>query len=505
MDSNAPAERPSGKSDNGGPLHLDRIAKNTSYMTAALVVQKVLSFAYFAYIARVIGAQKLELYLSALAITTVFGIFIDLGLTPVLIRETAKKPEHGFRFLENVLSFKVCTAILAYAAVLLYVLLFHYSAAIRSLVAVSGLIMIMDSFVLSFYATFRGFQILKYEAIGTIINKILVIAIGIVGLKMGLGVRFLVWSIFFGSLFNLSYAMFLLVKKLRWRPRFSWDATMARYLGVIAVPFAVASIFVTVYGYLDQLFLSNPAFVAGKNDFYLAWYGTAYKLTYALQFLPAALVAAIFPAMSSYFHSDRGRLTSTLERALSYLIILAVPIATAVVLLAEKLIVTVYGNVFRPSILPLQILIVGLVFIFMNYPVGYLLNAANRQTRNTIHIGIALIINFVLNFFLIPRFTYVGAAVSSAISSLFLLGMGLSVAGTIAPYDKLAIAMTAVRAFAASAVMALVVLQFRTHMGLPALLPLALVVYFIFLLLFRGITVEEGVRFYKLVRHKKDS
>lgn len=504
MDSNAPAERPNGRNDNGGPLHLDRIAKNTSYMTAALVVQKVLSFAYFAYIARAIGTQQLNQYLAALALTTVFGIFIDLGLTPVLIRETAKDPNRGFRFLENVLSFKVFAAILAYASVLLYVLVFNYAAEVRSLVAVSGLVMIIDSFVLSFYATFRGYQVLKYEAIGTVINKALVIAIGIIGLTMGYGVRFLVWSIFVGSVFNLAYASFLLVKRLKWRPRFSWDVSTVRHLGVIAIPFAVASIFVTLYGYLDQLFLSNPAFVAGKNDFYLAWYGTAYKLTYALQFLPAALVAAVFPAMSSYFHSDRERLKSTFERAESYLIILAIPIATAVVLLAEKLIVAAYTDVFRPSILPLQILIVGLVFVFLNYPVGYLLNASDRQTRNTVHIGIALVINFVLNFFLIPKFTYVGAAVSSAISGLCLLSMGMYVTGTIARYSKVALLVTLLRTLAASSVMALVILLFRGEMNLMVLLPLAAAVYLIFLLLFRGITVEEGVRFYRLVRHKKD-
>lgn len=505
MDSNAHAERPSGKSDNGGPLRLDRIAKNTSYMTAALVVQKVLSFAYFAYVARSVGTQQLEHYLSALALTTVFGIFIDLGLTPVLIRETAKDPGRGFRFLENVLSFKLLASILAYAAVLLYVLLFNYAAEVRSLVAVSGLVMVIDSFVLSFYATFRGYQVLKYEAIGTVINKILVIAIGVIGLKLGFGVRFLVWTIFAGSAFNLLFVFSFLVRRMQWRPRVSWDIDIVRHLGTIAVPFAVASIFVTVYGYLDQLFLSNPAFVAGKNEFYLAWYGTAYKLTYALQFLPAALVAAVFPAMSSYFHNDRERLKNTFERAQAYLMILAIPIATAVVLLAEKIIVAAYTDVFRPSILPLQILIVGLVFVFLNYPVGYLLNASDRQTRNTVHIGIALVFNFVLNFFLIPKFTYVGAAISSALSSFLLLGMGLFVAGTITRYSKTAMLVTLVRTLAASIVMALVILLLRGEMSLFVLLPLALVVYLVFLLLFRGITVEEGVRFYRLIRHKGDA
>ena len=66
------------------------IAKNTTFYTGALIVQKVLAFVYFSLIARFMGVEDTGKYTFALSFTTMFAIFIDLGLAPVLTREIAK-------------------------------------------------------------------------------------------------------------------------------------------------------------------------------------------------------------------------------------------------------------------------------------------------------------------------------------------------------------------------------------------------------------------------------
>ena len=50
-------------------------------------------------------------------------------------------------------------------------------------------------------------------------------------------------------------------------------------------------------------------------------------------------------------------------------------------ILADKLIITIYGTDFESSIMPLRILISGLLVVFLNFPVGALLNASNRQSK----------------------------------------------------------------------------------------------------------------------------
>lgn len=502
MDSNAPAERPSGK--NGSEtLHPDRIAKNTTYLTGALIVQKILSFWYFAYIAKSLGDDSINVYLSALTITTIFGIFIDLGFAPVLIREIAKHREETHRYLNTTITLKLLTAVLAYVGAIMYGAFFGYESNVTTLIIVTGLVMVVDSFTLTFYSIFRGHQILQYEAIGTVLNKVIVIIAGVIGLKLGYGLPAVVVSLLLGSAVNALFAGILLMRKLSWRPHFSFDKTTLRKLGRIAVPFAVASGLVTLYAYVDQLLLSNPRLIDptdGKN--YLAWYGTAYKLTFALQFVPAAVAAAIFPAMSAFHRENKELLRRTFHRAMVYLLYIALPLCAAIMILAKPLILTVYSDVFQPAILPLQILTGSLLFVFLNYPVGYLLNATDRQTRNTVHIAIALGVNFILNLLLIPRFTFVGASIVSSISSALLFFLGLYVSQRVVSLDARQIGKKVFRILLAVGLMSGVLAALSGKTSLLLVMGLGALSYVVGLFLVRAVTKSEVMELAQFVRRR---
>src|SRR3990167_823816 len=86
-----------------------RIAKNTAYLTMAFTAQKILSFAYFAFIARFIGNDDSGIgkYVFALSFTAIFGMFIDFGMHPVLIREIARDKSKIAALLSTILTSKI--------------------------------------------------------------------------------------------------------------------------------------------------------------------------------------------------------------------------------------------------------------------------------------------------------------------------------------------------------------------------------------------------------------
>src|SRR3989338_9225332 len=90
------------------------LAKNTTYFTAALTVQKILSFIYFWFISNNLFPGQLGQYVFALSFTTLFSIFIDLGLSPVLTRESAKQEGQANHLLQNVLGLKIPLAIITF-------------------------------------------------------------------------------------------------------------------------------------------------------------------------------------------------------------------------------------------------------------------------------------------------------------------------------------------------------------------------------------------------------
>ena len=97
------------------------IAKNTSYFTFALILQKVISFTYFTVLARNLGPEDLGRYYFAISFTTIFAIFIDLGLSNVLTREVAKDEKRTVDLLGNILALKIPLSIFSFLLVLFFI------------------------------------------------------------------------------------------------------------------------------------------------------------------------------------------------------------------------------------------------------------------------------------------------------------------------------------------------------------------------------------------------
>jgi len=471
-----------------------RIAQNTTYLTVAYIVQKIFSFLYFILIARMIGVEDIGKYVFALSFTTIFSVFIDLGLSPVLTREGAKDTSRLKHYLNNIVGVKAVLSTLTYLAVVLMINLIGKEPLVKELVYLSGLIMVLDSFYLSFYAVFRACQNLKYEAIGMIVGQVIIFGTGIAVLFLHLPLHFLIGSILMGSIFNFIYSLLLINKKLDFKPHLRYDKDILKMLFKIAAPFAIAGIFARVYGYIDTVLLSTLA-----GDKAVGWYSAGYKITFALQFIPMAFAAAIFPAMSNYFVKNKKLLAKTFEKSMHYLMIIALPVTFGVVVLAPELIVAVYGLEFLPTALALQILIFSLVFNFLGFPLGSLLNACNRQTVNTINMGITMVVNVVLNLILIPLFgaqAYLGAAIAALVSGFTLFALGLFWAGRITKYDKKFLILSLAKVLVACLVMTIIILVLKSETHFIFLIPLGGIIYFACLYVVRGLDKKEIKEFY---------
>jgi len=477
--------------------HPHRIAKNTTYLTMAYVVQKLLSFIYFIFVARMIGVDNVGKYVFALSFTTIFSVFIDLGLSPVLTRETAKETSRANSQLNNILGIKTILSVLTFIVVIALINILDYPTVTKTLVYLAGAIMVLDSFTLSFYAVFRGFQNLKYEALGMIIGQAITVIVGLTGLYLKFPLYIIIIALLANSFFNFLYSLILLEVKLGVKPRIKFNNAAGITLLKVALPFAIAAIFTRVYGYIDSVLLSILS-----GDKFVGWYGVAYKLTFALQFIPAAFAAAIFPAMSSYYACSKELLARTFERSMFYLMILALPISFGVIALADQVINKIYGPAFAPSILPLQILISSLVFIFLNYPVGSLLNACDRQSRNTFNMGIAMVVNIILNITLIPGYNFVGASIASIISSALLFFLGLQIVPEITEYNKAFLSRIFMKTLFSSIIMAAWLKFLEPNLNIIFLIPLGGLIYVVLMYLIGGFKKKDVTIVYEILSKK---
>lgn len=393
------------------------IAKNTSYLTLALIIQKVISFFYFVLLARFLGLESLGQYYIAISFTTIFAIFIDFGFNNFLTREVAKDQNGASEYLRSVLGMKLLLASSTFI-VALVVAFFAYDRLLFILISVSALSMVLDSFTSTFFSLARGFHNLKYESIASIIFQLIVLVFGYIALKSGWPLAILLSVLVLASSFNFFYSRFIVKKRLMIKIRPSWQLEKIKQIFNISWPFALYNAFQRLFTYLDSLLLG---FIAGYGQ--VGLYQIAFKLIFALQFLPMAFTASLYPAMSAYWQNNREQLRASFERALNYLLIISLPIIFGIFALADKLVPLFKAG--PEAVLPLRISIIALFFIFLNFPVGSLLNACDRQRKNTLNMGIVTGFSVLINLLLIPRWGATGASITVLFSNALMFILGL--------------------------------------------------------------------------------
>lgn len=464
---------------------ISNIAKNTSYLTLALILQKIISFFYFTLLARFLGPGDLGKFYFAISFTTIFAILIDLGLANVLTREVAKNQDKVARLIGSILSMKVPLAIISVFLALLIINISPGDPLVKILVYISIFSMVLDSFTSTFYAAIRGFHNLKYESIAAVVFQLIVLVFGYGSLLLGGGLYFAMGALALASLFNFTYSFWVAKVRLRIPIKLVYDKVLIKSLIFISWPFALYAVFQRLYTYLDSVLLS---YLAG--DVQVGLYQIAFKIVFALQFLPLAFTASVYPALSKYWQSDREQLEVTFARALNYLTIISWPIIVGTFLLADK-IVLLFSDGYAAAVLPLQIAILALFFIFLNYPIGSLLNACDLQKRNTRNMIITAIFSISLNIILIPRFAAMGAVITVVLSNFLMFTLGIFSISRLVKYNFKKNLSTLGKSLLASSLMGLSIILLKSVLPLLPIVLLSALLYLVLLYLLGGIKRED--------------
>lgn len=477
-------------------IQINSIAKNASYLTMALVLQKIISLSYFTLLARNLGPESLGKYYLAISFTTIFAVIMDLGLMNVLTREVAKAKQKADKYLGNILSIKIPLAIVSFVGVAVTVNLLGYDELTKDLVYLSATAMILDSFTTTFFALLRGFHNLKYESLGAIIFQLIVMTLGLSALYSNIGLRWIMAAMVVASTFNFIYSAGVAKIKAKVSLRPLFDKKLMKTLLVISIPFGLYIVFNRVFLHLDSVLLS---LLAGER--YVGLYQVPFKIIFALQFLPMAFVASFYPAMSFYWANDRKKLAHSFERAVTYLLLISLPVTAGIIAIADKVIL-IFRDQYNEAILPLQIIIISLTFVFLNFPIGSLLNACDKQKHNTINMGIALAVSIALNIILIPRFQAVGASITVLIANSLMTSLGVFWVFKTISFNYRKIIAIFLKTALAALCMAVLVFYLKQGFNIFGVITFGGAVYAGLLFLFKAVNVQDVRNMYNLFFHK---
>lgn len=466
------------------------ILRNTLALSLPNVLNPMISFVLVLLISWYRGVEGLGEYSLILSYFGIFSTVASLGLADLIVREVARRPEKVHRYLFNAGLFGTISSLVSFVLMNVVVWQMGYQEELVQAALVCSLALVISSAVAYSKAIFRSVEKSEYIAVTFVIENIVRVAACVLVLLLGYGIVALFAAILASRVFGLLLILVFYVRVLG-KPGMTLDREILRLLVRESPTFFSIAIFSTLHLSLDQIMLSKL-----KNVEAVGVYSAAGRLLHICKMVPVAFAAALLPFFTREFASGFQNLRNTVIRSLKYLAVGTLPVVVGTVVLADGIILMIYGEKFHASIPVLRLHIVSLIPFSIAYVLAQVLIATNNQVVDLKINMVAAAANFALNLALIPFLAEIGAV----LATLFTIIVFNELQIRYIRQHLFAIPFQAVmgRALLAALCMGAITYALRDwniflNIGISAL------VYFVLVILFRAVSSEELREFAKII------
>ncbi|HEV8539341.1 MAG TPA: flippase [Bacteroidota bacterium] len=394
------------------------ITKNTSVMMGSQMITWVSSFVLMLFLPRYLGSEDYgKLYL-AISIGTMFQIVIDFGGNYLIPKGVARCPEDASQLATNCVGVRM---VLWFGSLVTMAILGHfagYTAEVQILIIILGIAKLWECVGGVFRNCIQGFEAMEYSSIAAIGERVVLMLAAVTALVLGahsvIIAVIMAISTLVGSALNFRYFRRFVPRM----GRIQWDAV--KMLMKRGLPYFLYSVFATIYYRIDAVMLSLmvPGVVVG-------WYGAAHRFFDIFMFLPSIFTTAIFPILSRLSMKEDETQVQTTTKSIEFIVLAGIPISVIVFGYAEHVIQFFFGlQEYAPSVTILKIFSLGLLLVYIDMVLGTTLFATDKQRQWTVVAFAALLLNPIMNYFMIPYTQThlsnggIGAAIATLITEL---------------------------------------------------------------------------------------
>lgn len=453
------------------------ILSNTFWQVLGRVVTAVLGVISIKIITNYLPTEIYGQYSTIYEFIGFFAIAADFGLYTIGVREMAKKEKPESEILANILSIRLflIAACLVAAGLVVQLIPKYQNTFIEMgiwIVALTTALALLSG-TLSSILQFK--LKMKYANFAIILSR--VISVGYVAYTVFIlnpenlqtGFTHLLYAGLFANIFLLICTYYYAKQHANIYLDFNFKYT--KELIKKALPYGLALILSTIYFKLDIILLSLL-----KNYHQVGVYAVPLKLMEILSVIPVFLLNSALPALTEHFHHNLEKFNQTVTKLWIFLKLLAAPIMIGGIILGFPItfvisnpqflsgyhcvnnIQVVYQNFTEAeqkcpetkinqdfkyntdnfnwteratdspqvvyllgSDIALKLILVGMFFSYLNSLFSFSLVAADQQSKLIIINGIGVIFNFITNIIFIPKYGFVGAAITTALSEIIIL------------------------------------------------------------------------------------
>ena len=411
------------------------VAKNFVVPLNLTLITRFIDFAFAIFYVRLLGPVGTGQFAFVVALYGIFELISRFGLDTLLTREVARDKTLSHRYFTNVCVLRtaiwVATTLVMFGVTLAFWWIDRITLVEVQTIGIFAIAMLFAGYSDAFSAAFHAYEKMEYPASLTTISALLRAGLGAMVLLLGWGLPALAWVAVFTVVVQVVWFYFSMRKALfHWK--WVWDAPLQKWMLFNSFPFMVNSLLTSILLSIDIWLLR---LLSGEVASGL--YSVALKYRFGITIIPSVFNFAIFPLFSRYARQTGDGLMGAYRLSIRLLTILSIPIAFAATLWARPLVLLVGGSEFIDipeqltfldwtwpytggSDLALQVVIWTIVFNFINAVTQYVLIALDQQKYLTRAFVAVVIFNVIGNALLIPIAGYVGAALVTICSEIFL-------------------------------------------------------------------------------------
>lgn len=400
----------------GRAEHASRILTNASFRAIADVGSKLATAALYVLVARKVGASQYGVFVFALSLVGIVVTFGQFGQDTVLVREVARDRRRLDEYYSNALVSRLVLSVAPLVLALAVAALVGTKGQTELVLAFLGLGFVGDALVRISFGGFQAYERLGFIPMVLIGQRWATTLTAAAALYLGGGIVAVAAIYCAGALVASAFAAWLLFARVA-RPRLRFDARGALQITRVGLPIGLASIGLIVLARIDTTMIAafKPAAAVGQ-------YGAAYRLLDTTAFVPWAVNAAVLPTLSRLTPRTATPVGVVYGSSLKLVLAIALPLAAGAAVLAHPVISLLYGSEYHPAAKALLLLAPAIVLYPVSAMSAELFYSQRVQRAVAITYAAVLVENVLANLFLIPRFSFNGAAAGTSISELLIAG-----------------------------------------------------------------------------------
>ena len=397
-------------------MKLEKISSNMMVAMVSRVITALLALAIVGLLTRYLGRTGYGQYSTVISYMMIFITLADLGIYTLFLREVSKPGVDESKISSNFFSLRLATVLIVVLIANVIRIFLPYPSVVKTGILIVSLFGVFSSLSQVIAGIFQKYLTFYIVSISDIITSLIQIVVVFVSIKANLGLYAFLSAVAISS--GAQFVFTFLLSQRYVRTKFAFDWELWKKIFKTALPVAVSVVFTLIYFRLDTIMISLMKPIGDVGV-----YNVATKVLEMIVFFPSMYASLVMPALAKYSCSDKNQFLGVFKKTFDIFSVFAVIVVAGVLILADEAVSIIGGVEFLSSALPLRIIAPAIGMIFLGNLGGRTIIVLNLQKYGMWIYLTGAVFNFVANLFLIPKFSYNGAAFSTLVTEVIVTAL----------------------------------------------------------------------------------